>query len=68
MFINVQTSKKTRALTVKYDTEEMFLSTKSPRFSEEATLYDIQGIESLGERNVHTALLKNLTADTRYVI
>jgi len=68
VFINVHTSKNIKEVVVKYDVLESYKSSNVTQFQENCTMFDIQGIEKNGERNVHTALLLNLRADTKYVI
>jgi hypothetical protein len=52
-----------------YDSEEYFNSNnKTLRYTVNATTYKIFGIEKHGKRNVHSALITDLTPNTKYVV
>jgi len=64
----VHTAKDVWSLTVFYDEKVYFETHNITRYSKAAVTYDIKGIEAKGERNVHTALLTNLTPNTIYAV
>ncbi|EAS06851.1 metallophosphoesterase (macronuclear) [Tetrahymena thermophila SB210] len=70
VFINIHTNKAINNVTVYYDLEEYYLNNKTAqlRNQQSSVLFELDYVESKGQRNVHSALISGLTPKTKYVI
>jgi len=68
VFINIHSALDIQDITVSYDTESNFMLTQSLQSSVKTKYFTPKGIETNGQRNVHTALLTGLVPGTMYII
>jgi len=66
LFVNLQTSTNVQSLTLSYDALAYYNQTQTLRYAMNSSAFELPSLEAKGERNIHSLLLYNLSANTMY--